>query len=68
MTRRGRGRPPLTEGEAPVKRTVLLPPDLDAEAERVKGAVPWAAWLRRLVEKAARRQDGDTNQPDPAED
>lgn len=51
------GRPPLTEGARPRKRMVLLPPELDAAAERAKGGAKWATWLRALVEQAVRRDE-----------
>ena len=57
-TKRGRGRPPLSDGEdrVAVSRFVKLPPDLDAEAQRVKGSLGWSEWLRSLVEREVRRE------------
>ena len=59
LSRRGPGRPPLAEGEAPIKRTVLLTPELNAAAGRVKAGEPWATWLRGLVERATFRRRPD---------
>lgn len=53
--KRGRGRPPLSEGESVVVRRAVLPESLDAEAARIKGRTPWAEWLRGLVEDAVRK-------------
>lgn len=58
MTRRRRstaGRPPLAEGERLRRRMVNLPPDLDDEADRVRGETPWSEWIRGLVEEAVSR-------------
>lgn len=65
QTKRGRGRPPLAEDEAlSTRRLVRLPPDLDAEAARVKGSMGWSEWLRGLVEREVRRGDyGNSNPP-----
>lgn len=61
--RRGRGRPPLVEGERPIRRTVVLPADVDEAAAKAKGSEPWASYLRRLVEqdiaRGGRRGAGD---------
>jgi hypothetical protein len=43
---------------------VVLPPELDAAAAKVKGRKPWATWLRELVDRATAGQaEVDAREP-----
>lgn len=48
------GRPPLERGAAPRVFTVRVSKSLEARLDTMRGDKPWGAFLRRLLEEAAR--------------
>lgn len=55
-TKRGRGRPPLAEGERPARLYVRLTAELREEIERARGDQPLAEWVREVLERAVKRE------------